>query len=327
MTLRRTPESVIELIRAADRIALTSHVHPDGDTLGSALALALALRKMGKTAHVFCDDPVPQVLRMMPGSDDVRTSDQADEAYDLLIAVDTADEKRMGACQALVSRAGATAQVDHHGTNPAYMQANDVDPGASATALLVHEMIGMLNVTLDRDIATCLYVAITTDTGNLSFSNTTAEAFRVMGDLMACGVPMSELNRTLFHQRTAAQIGVLTSALNSLRYMGDGEVTMMTLDQAEQQRFGALGEDAEGIVNYGLDIAGVKMTAFLRELENGDVKVSMRAVAPHTVDQIARAFGGGGHTQAAGCTMHYPLDEAARLLEKAMLEAMGKEQA
>jgi phosphoesterase RecJ-like protein len=155
------------MIRAAGKIALTCHVHPDGDTLGSALALALAAGKMGKTVHVFCDDPVPQVLRMMQGSDAVMTPDHADASYDLLIAVDTADEKRMGACFGLIERAAATAQVDHHGTNPAYMQENDVDPAASATALLVHELIGTLGVALDRDIATCLYVAIATDTGNL----------------------------------------------------------------------------------------------------------------------------------------------------------------
>ena len=327
MTLRRTPNRIAEMIRAAGKIALTCHVHPDGDTLGSALALALAAGKMGKTVHVFCDDPVPQVLRMMQGSGAVMTPDQADDAYDLLIAVDTADEKRMGACFGLIERAKATAQVDHHGTNPAYMQENDVDPAASATALLVYELIGALGAALDRDIATCLYVAIATDTGNLSFSNTTPEAFCVMGELLACGVPLSELNRVLFRQRTAAQIGVLSCALDSLKYLGNGSITMMTLTQAEQQRFGARGEDAEGIVNFGVDIEGVGMTAFLREMENGAVKVSMRAVEPHTVDQIARRFGGGGHTQAAGCTMGCTMDEAVTQLEQAMLQAMGKEQA
>lgn len=320
--MMRTPDGVAAMIRAAQHIALCSHVHPDGDTLGSALALAHAVRRMGKSADVFCDDSVPHVLQMLPGSEDVRTPDQAAAHYDLLIAIDVADVKRMGMCADLIQRADAVAQIDHHGTNPGYAQENDIDPNASATALLVREVIEALGVPLNRDIAMCLYAAVTTDTGNLSFSNTTKEAFLVMGELIGCNMPMSEMNRVLFRQRTPAQAGLLGCVLDSIEYFDNGRITLTTVTQADMRRCGALGEDAEGVVNFGLDITGVCMTAFLRELEDGGVKVSLRAVAPYTVDGVAQQFGGGGHTQAAGCTLYAPLAEAGRQIVSAMRNAM-----
>ena len=326
-TMMRKPDGIAEAIRNAHCIALMSHVHPDGDTLGSALALAHAVRLLGKSAHLFCDDAVPQMLRMLPGSEGVCTPDRADAHYDLLIAVDTADEKRMGSCADLISRADKLVQIDHHGTNPGYAEENDIDPNAPATGLLVRELIAALGIQLNREIAMCLYAAIATDTGNLSFSSTTEEAFRVLGELMAYDLPMSDMNRVLFRERTKAQVGLLGCALASMQYFADERVTLTQVTLRDMERFHALGEDAEGIVNFGLDITGVSMTAFIREMEDGSVKASLRAVTPYTVDQIAKAFGGGGHTQAAGCTLHCSLEEAARLLTEAMQNAVNKEQA
>lgn len=326
-TMMRKPDGIAEAIRNAHHIALTSHVHPDGDTLGSALALAHAVRLLGKDAHLFCDDVVPQMLRMLPGSEGVCTPDRADAHYDLLIAVDTADQKRMGNCAELISRADKLVQIDHHGTNPCYAEENDVDPDAPATGLLIRELIAALGVPLNREIAMCLYAAIATDTGNLSFASTTEEAFRILGELMAYDLPMSDMNRVLFRERTPAQTGLLGCALNSMRYFDSGRITLTQVTLEDMERFHALDEDAEGIVNFGLDITGVKMTAFIREMPNGSVKTSLRAVVPYTVDQIARQFGGGGHTQAAGCTLHCTLAEAAEQLISAMHNAMNEEQA
>ena len=326
-TMMRKPDGIAEAIRSAQHIALTSHVHPDGDTLGSALALAHAIRLLGKDAHLFCDDPVPQMLRILPGSDEVCTPDRADAHYDLLVVVDTADQKRMGSCASLMEHAGKVVQIDHHGTNPGYAEENDVDPDAPATGLLIRELIAALGIPLNREIAMCLYAAIATDTGNLSFASTTEEAFRVLGELMAYDLPMSDMNRVLFRERTPAQAGLLGCALSSMRYFDGGRITLTQVTLEDMARFRALDEDAEGIVNFGLDITGVKMTAFIREMPNGPVKTSLRAVVPYTVDQIARQFGGGGHTQAAGCTMHCTLAEAAEQLISVMHKEMHKEQA
>ena len=324
MTKRtRNLDGVIEAVHRAETIALCAHVNPDGDTLGSCLALRLGLTSLGKTADVFCDDRVPDSLRFMPGADAVRPAEEAAACYDLLLSVDVPNGDRMGGVAALRDRCARTAQVDHHGTNPGFMAENCVDPKASATGLIVRELLDRLGVALSRDIATCLYVAISTDTGNFSF-NTTTEAFEVAGELVALGLPLSNLYRVLFKERSKPQVLLLGRALSSLRFYRDGLITVMTLSEADFAACGALQEHAEAIVNFGLDVTGVKLSVLARENGEGGVKASLRAVEPYRVDTVAAAFGGGGHMLAAGCTLSDSLESAVSRLLAAMTEEAEK---
>ena len=180
---RYQQDEVLSAVLSAGSVLLFGHVNPDGDTVGSVLALKLGLEKLGKQVSVFCQDKIPGTLGMLKGVDEFQHA--TEQRFDLLICVDVSDQSRMGACQALLQQADRTAQIDHHGTNPCYTQVNSVDEDAPATGLLIKEQLDVLGVATDKDIAMCLYAAIATDTGNFAFKSTNAEAFAVMAQLMA----------------------------------------------------------------------------------------------------------------------------------------------
>lgn len=320
MALTRKPEEIAQLIREATTIALCAHVNPDGDTVGSCLALKLGLERLGKQVSVFCQDKIPGTLHMLPGVESI--CQPTSQMFDLLICVDVSDQGRMGDCQGLLQQAKRTAQIDHHGTNPCYTQVNSVDEDAPATALLIKQQLDVLGVAPDRDIAMCLYAAISTDTGNFAFNSTNAEAFAVMSQLMDCGLPLDEMNRVLFRQREKPHVRLLARALSSMAFHADDRVTTMVLTQQDFQACEALPEHADAIVNYGVDIPGVKMALLARENEDGSIKMALRAVAPVRVDEIARQFGGGGHAQASGCTLDGPMAAAVSRVLSAMEEVV-----
>lgn len=316
----RNPEAVARAVREAGSVAVCIHVNPDGDTVGSALTMRLALLKMGKEVAVFCQDKVPDNLMFLPGASEIRRPEEnGNRQYDLLLAVDISDERRMGTCSSLRPLCVHTAQIDHHPTNPEFTEVNSVDGDASATCLLILEQIKALGVTPDREMAMCLYAGISTDTGNFAFSCTTAEAFSAMTELMACDLPLAEMNRTLFREKPKAQLILLGKAIESLRFLAGGRLAVMQLRMSDFEACGALEEHSDTLVNYGLDTPGTCMAMLARETAMpGAVKFSLRAVEPWTVDDIAVSFGGGGHAQAAGITLQGNLDEEAARVAAAM---------
>ena len=301
----RNMEGVTGLIARAQRIALCCHVNPDGDALGSMLAMRLGLEALGKDCEVFCQDPVPGYLAFLPGAEKVRLPETAaGERFDLFLSLDVSDLGRMGRCRVLMGQAEATAQLDHHDTNPLFMQENCVVGAASATSVLAYEALEKLGVKMTEDIAVCLYTGVSTDTQNFSFSITTPEALRMTACLMEAGLPLSKINRLLYRQREKAALGILSRALNSLRFYHAGEIAAMHLSNEDFAACGAGPEHAEGVVNYGLDVIGVKMAVLARETSvPGAVKLSLRSVEPLNIACVAQIFGGGGHAQAAGATM------------------------
>lgn len=307
----RIANQMLNEIRNAKRILLISHVSPDGDTLGSALAIRLALLKAGKQADVACADKVPDMLLFMKGAEAVHMPDAVDVAqYDLLFAVDVSDAKRLGAFEKDFLAFPLSVQIDHHQTNPLYAKYNAVDSSACATGVLAYELILKLDVSMDTEIGRCLYTAISTDTGNFSFDSTSAEAFAIMADLMQFPLHINAMNRILFRQRSRAQTMLLARALKSLKFYQDNCVAGMTLSWQDFQKCGALPEHAEAVVNFGIDTIGIQIAFLARETEQGDIKFSMRALAPASVAGIAQALGGGGHALAAGCTVTGPMEQA-----------------
>ncbi len=318
----RPLDGVIDAIRAAKTVAIVCHISPDGDTVGSALAMRLGLMELGKTVALYCQDKIPDVLRFLPGAEDFRVPEEADEPCDLLLCLDVSDEKRMGRCNILMDKAARTAQIDHHGTNTCYCQENAVDGSAPANCLIVYELLQRLGCTVTADAALCLAVGLSTDTGHLVYNSTTPEAYRVMGELVEAGAPIAEAYRRLYRERPPRQVALLAKALHSLTFHHEGKITSIRLTQKDFADCGALSEDAEIIVNYGLDVLGVRMCVFAREQADGSIKLSLRAVAPHRVSGVAQHFGGGGHAQAAGATVNLPLDEAIAQVVARMAEEL-----
>lgn len=324
MRTMRPLDPLISAIRAAESIALVCHVSPDGDTVGSALALRLGLMTMGKEVTLFCQDKIPGVLGFLPGVEEFLLPENAPGDVDLLLCVDVSDEKRMGRCILLREWAAHTAQVDHHGTNTRYCEVNCVDGDAPANCLIVYELLERLGCTITADMALCLAVGLSTDTGHLTYASTTPEAYRVMGELVEAGADIAEAYRRLYRERPPRQVALLAKALDSLTFHAQGRITSIALTRQDFADCGALPEDAEIIVNYGLDVEGVSMCVFAREQPDGQVKLSLRAVAPHRVNGVAQHFGGGGHAQAAGATVSLTLDEAVRCAVERMKEELER---
>ena len=318
----RNPEGVAGALRAARSVCICGHVNPDGDTIGSALAMRLALQKMGKHARVFLQDKVPDNLMFLSGAAEIAHPRENSERYDLFLSVDVSDERRLGECLGLRSCCACSAQIDHHGTNPGYAEINSVDGQASATCTMIREQLRALDVPLTREIAECLYVGISTDTGNFSFDCTDPEAFRVMGDLLEAGLPLARLSTSLFREKSKPQLRLLGRAIEKMVYVAQDRIAVMKLTKQDFEDCGALSEHADTLVNYALDTVGTRMAVLARESDDGRIKFSLRARDPLTVDDVAAELGGGGHPRAAGISMEGNLEAATRQVVQAMMKRL-----
>ena len=314
-------DAMLSAVQTADSVLLFCHVSPDGDTVGSALALMHRLRRMGKRARVLMSDPVPDSLAFLPGALEVEGPDARPEEDALLLAVDVASAERLGAFQKAFQAAALAGVIDHHPTNPGFAPLCLIDGDAPATAVVVKRLFDRLSMPLSPEEAVCLYAALSTDTGNFVYESTNAECFLMMAALMDAGLNLSEYSRLLFRQKKEAFVRVLAQALPTLRISRGGMVAGLTLSNEMLRKAGALPMHTEGVVNYALDIEGVKLAWFAHEAPDGRVKLSLRALPPFRVDELAARLGGGGHRLAAGVTLAMPLAEAAALIERE-LEAL-----
>ena len=312
----------VRFIRAHDDFLLISHVSPDGDTLGSGLALYAALVQLGKRAQLVCEEPVPHIYRFLPNAGQVALPTSARQT-DAVICIDCADIARTGRCRPLFDAAGYTLNVDHHGTNNRYAQNNFVQK-AGATGELIYEILLRLKVSLTKDIASCLYAALTTDTGNFAYSDTTPDTLRIAAELLEAGIDLPYLNRALFRTVPLHKTKLLGVAITKTQLFEHGRIGMSALTQADMKSCNATGEDAEGIIDTIRDIDTVEIAALLRESSDGLIRVSLRGKSAADVSQIAVASGGGGHRLAAGCTLAGPIEDAyERILSAALLTLHG----
>jgi len=294
--VKRVLLDAVRFLRANDDILLIAHVSPDGDTLGSSFALFGALQDLGKRVQVVCEDPVPAIYRFLPFSDQLLLPAQA---------------------RPLFRAAKATLNIDHHGTNDRYADENFVQK-AGATGELIFNVLASLKVTLNKSIASCLYAAITTDTGNFSYSNTTPDTLRIAAELLDVGIDLPYLNQKLFRTVPFHKLRLHALAVTKAQLYEYGRIGISMLTLEEISSCGASAEDTEGIIDNIRDIDTVEVAALLRESDDGQVRVSLRGKSCADVSKIATKFGGGGHKLAAGCTMKPPLeDAAAQILESA----------
>lgn len=310
-------------IRTRDEIAIIPHVSPDGDALGSALALKLVLERLGKRACVCCQDGVPHMYRFLPGADQVLSAERLPFAPKALLFEDVAAFDRAGDRGALSGRVSDWAVLDHHETNPGYAQVSVVDGGASATGLMVLRLMDELGVKLEGDIVLYLYVSIATDTGNFSFSNTTPEALHAMARLMEAGLDLDKYSRLTFRLRSVPRVRLLGKAIEAMELYAQGRVALVRITQQMFEECGASGPDTEGIVNVLDDMEGVEVAMTVEARDGGaSTKFSLRSVGELDVARIASSFGGGGHRNAAGMNLKCPVEEAAPLALRAVLAAL-----
>ncbi|HBV87329.1 bifunctional oligoribonuclease/PAP phosphatase NrnA [Desulfosporosinus sp.] len=314
-------EEFVAVLRKAPKVALFSHVSPDGDCLGSMLAIGLALEKMGKEVSFYNPDPVPSNLVFLPGSSRIRRQLPSPQPETLLF-VDCTDLGRVNLSISDITDLSTVLNLDHHISNQYFGRVNWVDSQASAVGELALTLINRLGVEIDSDIAANLYTAIVTDSGCFQYSNTTAQTHRLSADLMDKGINISDIHHRIFDQKPLSQIRLLQYALNGLEMCAEGQLALMTLSTEDFHKSGAEQELSEGLVNHARSIAGVEVAVLLKEVGPQEIKGGLRSNLWLNVNEIAAQFGGGGHNRAAGFTFRGTLAEAKQRIITAIEEAL-----
>ena len=301
-------EQILQLIKTRERILVASHAEPDGDCLGSLVALGLALNKLDKTITLFNSSPIPAVYRFLPGVEGIVRQIKAAEEYDLAIVLDCGDIARVGEDSSVVEQIPIVVNIDHHVSNTGFGDLQLIDTDACATAEIIYRLIKALGIPFDKAIATAIYLGILTDTGSFRFSNTNPAAFAISKSMIDIGVKPHTVAQRVFGTYSLGRIKLLNLALNSIEISENGKLSLMTISRSMLNSTGTSTEDIDGLINYARRIQDVKVAALIHEIKNGAGKftnmnryhVSLRSDSSVDVAKIANKFGGGGHTSAAG---------------------------
>lgn len=325
MTKTKAPEDVLAAITKAERLLLTSHLSPDGDAVGSGLGLARVLRGIGKSALFWSHDQIPGIYEALPGSGRIHVGSEPPagfpEAFDACIVLECPTLERCGLDGPLDQL--DLINIDHHMGNTNYGKVNWVDTAAPALGEMIQTLAGGLSVPLDKASATCLYLALASDTGGFRFNNTTVRAFEAAAELVRAGVEPQEIASWLYESRPIGSVRLLAQTLGTLELHAGGSIATVTVSQEMFERAGAKAGDSEGLIDHARSIAGVEAAALLRQQKDGVWKVSLRSRDKVDVEAIARKHGGGGHRNAAGFKSDLPVEEAVRAVV-AELEAASK---
>jgi len=308
-------QKISEAIQASQQIVIFTHVSVDGDCLGSSIALALALTSMNKQVHILSEAPVPGSLEFLPGKEFVVKQLPENFKPDLSISVDCGDKERFIDREAVYDSAEITANIDHHRTNIGFAKLNCVDKHRSSTAELVFELIKGLSAEVTAEIATCIYVGLVTDTGGFRFGNTNAETHMCAAELLGYGIDVASISEECFNYTTESILRLKVRALNSLQLEYEKRLAIVTVRETDFIECGADKSETEGFADFGRALSTVVASVCLREFEKNKIRVSMRSKGDYNVAKIATNFGGGGHINAAGCSIDDTLENAkARII-------------
>jgi bifunctional oligoribonuclease and PAP phosphatase NrnA len=313
-----SPDSLLPLQQLVDRHArflVISHVRPDGDAYGSTLGLALALRALGKDVRVFNEDGLSPLFEFLPGGDGLREKPVAPEPDRLIIAVDCADQKRLGKTFDGWQRT-PDISIDHHISNPGYATLNFIDAESPATAQVLYELIATLKWPLTRDVAANLYVGLMTDTGSFRYRQTTARTFEIASRLVEAGADPTDLAEACYHSFRAERLLLVAEVLNGIHFANKNRVAWFTLTAEMYARSGAIPDESEGLIEYLQAVKTVECAFLLESLPDGLTRASLRSRGTVDVQKICQEFGGGGHRLAAGLrTKLAPAELETKLLE------------
>jgi phosphoesterase RecJ-like protein len=319
--LRVPGDVVAALERAPGRALMLGHVHPDADVLGTLLAIGEALHARGWSVLSGGPHPAPGALSFLPGVERYEVLKAINGVFDVVVLTDCPNPDRTeGLIDAAKRAAPIVVNIDHHPDNRRYGTTNWIDVGAAATGEMVYRLLSALDAPLTPSIATNLFTAVHTDTGSFRYSNVTPETFEIAAALTAAGAKPDVVSSALYERRAPDALRLLSEALGRVQVSNDGLIAWLALPGGVvPERF----VESEELVNYPRSIGSVKVACLLRELDGGPVKVSLRAKGEVDVNKIAAAFGGGGHANAAGCTVSGPLDAATRQILDAVRAALA----
>lgn len=310
---------VVELIESKSNFAITSHIRPDGDGLGSSLGLYWLLRALGKDAEVITHDPVPQAYRELPGAKQIRVTQSVDFKYDAIFVIECSDITRPGLCDL---EKQFVVNIDHHATSALFGNINWIDATASAVGEMIYNLCKAIGVRVTKEIAECVYTALVTDTGSFHYSNTTERTFKVASELVKAGVKPAWITQNVFSSYAWSKLQLLSEVLATAKRDESGRVAWMRQTLEMQEHAGATDEDGDGFVNFPLTVGEVEAVVLLKENSPGVYRTSLRSKGDVNVARIAESFGGGGHRNAAGCTLRGDWDETERIIVGLLMEAV-----
>ncbi|CEH31947.1 exopolyphosphatase [Aneurinibacillus migulanus] len=317
-------EAAASFLNEHDHFLVVNHVNPDGDATGSLLAMKWILHRLGKQATLVNEGETPVKFMFLPGADEIiDASVQAERhTYDAIITCDCADFARIGEVKMWFAPNCALLNIDHHPTNDLFGTVNLVRTDAAATAEIIFDLINHIQLVPGKELATCLYTGLLTDTGGFRYSNTTSHVMAAASELLGYGVEPGSIAERVLESITKAHISLLQRSLQTLQLTDDDKAAYLTVTLSDLTATGASSEDTEGIVNYGRNIDGVEVGVLFKEVAEDQIKVSFRSRSEVDVASIAKSLGGGGHIRAAGCTVAAPLMEAKRIVIQKVSEAL-----
>lgn len=303
-----TLDDIKREIEVAQTIIIEVHETPDGDAIGSGLAMYLALKSLGKDVDLVIPT-YPKNYNFLPGADEIK-SEGRDIKYDLGIALDCTDTKRLKGYEPYFENAKTTISIDHHGSNKMFADYNYVDPVSPACAQILIVVLKKLEIEINKEIGTCILAGIITDTGGFKYEGVTTETFEFVADLLRKGVNVSETYKRVLQVKTKPNFLLTRKIMDRIEFLADGKITFTYITKEDEEEVNAEEGDHEGLVEIARDIEGVEVSIFLRELDTGAYKASLRSKNYVNVSDVCMIFGGGGHEHAAGCTMNMELGEA-----------------
>ena len=321
-------DDICQALTQSREVVIVSHFRPDGDALGSTLALGLALIELGKRVHLWNADGVPARFAFLEGAELIEhVPASLPEGVDTFICVDTGDLKRVGeAAMTLFLEAPLTINIDHHETNNHYATLNLVEGGAAACGCVLMKLLRQLGAPLTRPIAEALYTAISTDTGSFQYSSTTAEVMEMAAELIRAGVNVGNINRLLYQEVPQSAFIMQREVLNNMVVEEGGTISHYSMPAGKRAELGVGLEDTKDLVDIIRILAGVRVAIIFEDLENGLIRMSLRSKDPRiSVAEIAGQFGGGGHAMAAGIRMRGELAECREKVLNAIRTAVRQE--
>ena len=313
--------TILAAIREGERFLVCSHSRPDGDAIGSMLAMGMLLRQMGKRVDLVAADRLPVVYRNLPGASEIRIAMRVHGPYDaaILLECDGLERTRLRGLEPFFH-----INIDHHASGKNFGQLNWIDYRACSVGELVYRMVKAAGATVTQEMATCLYVTLLTDTGGFCYGGIQASTFDLASELVEAGADPVAIAREIYFNNPFSKILLLGRALSTLKR--EGALAWLMVTDADMRETGAQEEDCEGVVNYALSAAGVEAAAFLRELPEGRIRLSLRSKTRETgalnVAAIAERLGGGGHENASGCTLDGPMERAKAEILDALCREM-----
>jgi bifunctional oligoribonuclease and PAP phosphatase NrnA len=313
------PAELIAALQAGRRFIVASHQRPDGDAIGSAMAMALALRAMGKDATVVFDASLPVFLQPFPGVDGIQLTTTVTAPYDAAVIMECSELARTGV--AGLDRS-PVFNIDHHPGNTGYGAINWIDESAAACGEMVCTLIDALGVPLTRDIATHLYLAVLTDTGSFHFSHLTPWTYEVARRAVEAGADPQWIARTHYDSNSLARVRIFGAVLNDMVIQNEGKVALLAITRKAMSDLGGTSDDLEGLINFPLTVKEIEAVAFFKEAGDHDWRVSLRSKGEVDVGAIAKHFGGGGHKNAAGCSTTGDLAAVQKRFGELMVKAV-----